>query len=277
MKLRIISALIMAPLAIALILLLPTPWFIALVAILFALGLWEWFALSGIHDTLSRGVLVAANLAVMTAMVWSSKTAGGTSSALFTLFTVVALIWWCIAPLWLKFRHIGADHDSWTRVLKLFIGSIVILGAWASMALIHGSEPNGHRWLLVALVAVWSADSGAYFAGKFLGKHKMSPNISPNKTIEGLIGGLIAAVLIGLLFAWFAEMKREQLPVVALSLFIAALFSVLGDLVESLLKRQAGAKDSGNVIPGHGGILDRIDGVVAAIPVFAICKDIFRF
>lgn len=277
MKQRILSALLMTPVAIALILLVPTPWFIALVAVVLAVGLWEWFTLSAVTDTLSRSLLVAANLAVMTAMVWSSRTDAGNSTALFELFVLFAAIWWVVSPLWLRFRHIGTNHHSWARVGKLLVGSIATLGAWAAMAWIHGSEPMGRQWLLAALVSVWSADTGAYFAGKYLGKRKLAPNISPNKTIEGLIGGLVACIAVGLLFALFAGMTAAQVPKVALALLIAGAYSVIGDLVESLLKRQIGAKDSGNVIPGHGGVLDRVDGVLAAMPIFALCKALLGF
>ena len=276
-KTRIISALIMAPIAIALILLLPTSWLIALIAVVFAVGLWEWFALSDTEDTLSRALLVAANLAVMSALVWGSKVGTGNSTAPFMILTILGALWWCIAPLWLKNRSFGSHHEGWSKVLKLGVGSIVFLSAWSAMAMIHGSEPHGNRWLLVALVCVWAADSGAYFTGKFLGKRKMAPNISPNKTVEGLVGGLAASVLFGLLFAWIAQVDQNDVMKVALVLLITAGFSVIGDLFESLLKRQAGVKDSGNVIPGHGGILDRIDAVLAAMPIFALGKLIFGF
>ena len=267
----------MAPIAIALIVMLPTAWLIALIAVLFAVGLWEWLDLAGVHDTLSRAVLVVANLAVMTALAWSSRVSAGSSTALLELFSIIGALWWCVASLWLKHRHYGEQTTAASKTLKLAVGSLVHVAAWCAMAWIHSSEPNGPQWLLVALVCVWSADSGAYFAGKLLGRRKLAPNISPNKTIEGLLGGLVASVMLGLLFAIFADIQTHQIVPVAFVLLVSAGFSVIGDLLESLLKRQAGVKDSGNVIPGHGGILDRIDGVLAAIPVFAVGKAIFGF
>jgi phosphatidate cytidylyltransferase len=131
--------------------------------------------------------------------------------------------------------------------------------------------------LLVALLVVWAADTGAYFAGRKFGRHKLSPRISPNKTIEGVIGGVACGLLVALAFAPFAGASLRQLPAVALVAIVAVLFSVVGDLFESLLKRHVGAKDSGDLIPGHGGILDRIDGVVAALPGFALGKAWFGF
>src|SRR5699024_7397069 len=149
--------------------------------------------------------------------------------------------------------------------------------AWCALGLIHAGEPNGHRWLLLALAIVWAADTGAYFAGRRFGgklfkERRLAPRISPNKTIEGLLGGLLAAVAGGVVFAPLAGAAASQLPAVALVALLAAGFSVLGDLFESLLKRHAGVKDSGNLIPGHGGLLDRLDGVLAALPVFAVGK-----
>lgn len=139
----------------------------------------------------------------------------------------------------------------------------------------HAGEPHGNRWLLVALFIVWAADTGAYFTGKrfggqWFGDRRLAPSISPNKTIEGLVGGLVLAVLVGVVGGYLAGATPAELPLVALVAFLAAMFSVIGDLYESLMKRHAGVKDSGNLIPGHGGLLDRIDGVVAALPVFAV-------
>jgi phosphatidate cytidylyltransferase len=122
-------------------------------------------------------------------------------------------------------------------------------------------------------VVIWAADSGAYFAGRRFGRRKLSPRISPNKTVEGLLGGAAAAIVIALIAAPLAGASVAQLPLVALLVLVTVGFSVVGDLFESLLKRHVGAKDSGDLIPGHGGILDRIDSVLAALPVFALGKN----
>ena len=121
------------------------------------------------------------------------------------------------------------------------------------------------------------ADTGAYFAGRKFGRHKLSPRISPNKTVEGLAGGAMAALAIGLLFAMLAGASAAQLPWVGLTVIITVIASVVGDLFESLLKRHAGVKDSGDLIPGHGGLLDRMDSVLAALPAFVLCKEWMGF
>ena len=274
---RLLAALFMTPLAIAAVLFLDTPWLVALGAVLFLAGLWEWFRLAEIDDTLHRSVLLVANLALMVAIVWASRTATGFSFVLFQIATVVGVIWWLLSMLWLKHFNFASDHDTHARMFKLAAGTLAVVPAWCALALIHGGQPNGHRWLLIALLVIWAADSGAYFAGRKFGKHKLSPRISPNKTIEGLVGGLVAALVIALAAAPFAGATVAQLPFVAIVVVVTVLFSVVGDLFESLLKRHVGAKDSGDLIPGHGGILDRIDSVLAALPVFALGKGLLGF
>ena len=274
---RLLAALFMTPLAIAAVLLLGTPWLVALTAVIFLAGLWEWFRLAEIDDTLHRSVLLVANLAMMVAIVWASRSSTGFSFVLFQLASVVGVAWWLLAMLWLKHYEFASDHDTHARMFKLAAGTLAVVPAWCALALIHGGQPNGHRWLLIALLVIWGADTGAYFAGRRFGKHKLSPRISPNKTIEGLVGGMVASVVIALIAAPFAGATVAQLPLVALVVVVTVGFSVVGDLFESLLKRHVGAKDSGDLIPGHGGILDRIDSVLAALPVFALGKGLFGF
>ena len=274
---RLLAALFMTPLAIAGVLFLDTPWLVAFGAVLFLMGLWEWFRLAEIDDTLHRTILLVANLALMVAIVWASRSATGYSFVLFQLATVVGVVWWLLAALWLKHYDFASDHDTHARMFKLAAGTLAVVPAWCALALIHGAQPNGHRWLLVALVAIWAADTGAYFAGRKFGKHKLSPRISPNKTVEGLVGGMVAAVAVGLVGAPIAGATVSQLPAVALVVVVTIAFSVVGDLYESLLKRHVGAKDSGGLIPGHGGVLDRIDSWLAALPVFALGKGLLGF
>lgn len=267
-RIRVFAALAMAPAAIAAVLLLPTPWLMLLVAILFMGALWEWFALAEIDDSLARGALLVLNLLLMVALVWGT---GGTAATLvlFKVAVVLGVVWWLLAMLWLVNYDFGSDHDTYARVFKLAAATLAVVPAWCALALLHNDGPG---WLLLVLLTVWATDTGAYFAGRAFGKRKLAPRISPNKTVAGLVGGAAAGVAVATIGGWILGTAPSQLPLVALVALLTVLFSVVGDLFESLLKRHVGAKDSGNIIPGHGGIMDRADSVLAALPVFALGK-----
>lgn len=275
-KTRLWAALIMAPIAILSVLFVPTPVLAALSAVLFLIALWEWLKLAEVDDTLARTILLLCNVAVMAALVWGSRSAQGGSFALLQLVVLIGVVWWLLAMLWMQHYHFASDHDSHARAFKLLAGTLAVIPAWCALGLIHASQPNGHQWLLLALFLVWAADSGAYFAGRHLGgkffARKLAPRISPNKTIEGLLGGLLLALAVAIAGALLIGVEAAQLSSVAVVAAATVLFSVVGDLFESLLKRHVGVKDSGDLIPGHGGVLDRMDSVLAALPVFALGK-----
>lgn len=174
----------------------------------------------------------------------------------------VALIWWFVAILALKAfpRKIPAS-------LTALAGFATLLPAWALLSYLHSTEPRGRELVLAVLIIVWSADIGAFLVGRQFGQRKLAPNVSPGKTWEGVAGGAVFAALAG----WFAS---EVLGVAA-ALFVGlavvtALASVIGDLTVSMFKRNAGLKDSGHLLPGHGGVLDRIDSLTAAVAVFVL-------
>ncbi|MEN1940316.1 phosphatidate cytidylyltransferase [Luteimonas sp. MJ246] len=265
---RIIAALVMAPGTIAAVLLLPTPWMMLAAAIVFLAAMWEWFALAEIEDSLARSALLVLNLLLMVALVWGT---GGTAATLvlFKLAVVLGVVWWLLAMMWLVHYDFASDHDTNARVFKLAAATFAVVPAWCALALLHNDGPS---WLLLVLMTVWATDTGAYFSGRAFGKRKLAPRISPNKTVAGLVGGAAAGVLVATLGAWLIGVGVPALPLVALVALLTVLFSVVGDLHESLLKRHVGAKDSGNIIPGHGGIMDRLDSVFAALPVFALGK-----
>ncbi len=265
---RVATALVMAPVAIGAVLLLPTPMLAALIAGLMMLGLWEWTLLAGTHAPTARATYLAANVAMMTALAW----AAGTGLAVLQMASYVGVGWWLLVLVWLS-RFDFASVDSFgSRVLKLVAGSLSVIPAWAALCWLHMTDPNGHAWALYALLIVWLADTGAYFVGVRFGKHKMAPRISPGKSWEGFAGGLVATGLLAVAGIPLLGLDWNQLPTLLLLTAIAALFSVAGDLFESLLKRHAGTKDSSHLIPGHGGVLDRVDSLLAALPIFAVGK-----
>lgn len=282
-KTRVLAALIMAPLAIGGVLLLPTAWLMLIAAAVFLVALWEWLKLADVEDLLARNILLACNLAVMVALVWGSRSAdGSTTLALLQLVALLGVAWWLLAMLWLLHFDFASDHDTHARVFKLGAGTLAVVPAWCAMGVIHATDPNGHQWLLLALFLVWAADTGAYFAGrtfggKLFGGRKLAPRISPNKTIEGLLGGVVLAVAVAVIGAKLIGTDNGALLGVIAVAIVTVLFSVVGDLFESLLKRHINVKDSSNLIPGHGGVLDRVDSVLAALPVFALGKAVLGF
>jgi phosphatidate cytidylyltransferase len=270
---RIIAAAVMAPVAIVAVLFLPTPYLAALVAGLLMIGLWEWTSLAGVHDTLARMGYLVANALLMAALVWGAgRGATITSMKLFPLFlaSLVGGMGWLFALIWLANFDFASRDTAPHRALKLLAGSLATIPAWAALCWLHAAQPYGPGWALFAVAIVWAADSGAYFVGVRFGKRKLAPRISPGKSWEGLVGGLATTMLLAIAVLPLFKLPWSALPALLLLTVVTAVFSVAGDLFESLLKRHAGAKDSSDLIPGHGGLLDRLDSLLAALPVFVI-------
>jgi phosphatidate cytidylyltransferase len=266
MKQRLLTALVLAPLAIAAVLFLPTPAFMALMAAAMLLGLWEWTRLVGLASHSTRAAVLLANAAVLAWLAWRGW------PGVFPLVTLLGAAWWLLAALWLLRMEFGREATPANLAMKLLIGSLLILPAWCAAALLHGSGPQGPAWTLYALLLVWSADSGAWFVGSRIGGRKLAPSISPGKTWAGFWGGLGTMALVSLAAIPVFGLGWNQAPLLVAASLLTGLASIVGDLFESIIKRHAGAKDSGHLVPGHGGVLDRIDSVVAALPVFAIAK-----
>lgn len=273
MKQRILTALILAPLAIAAVLWLPTPLFMASMAAIVLLGLWEWTRLIGIEDHFRRAIVLLAHAALMALLAWKGW------PGVFPFVALAGVVWWCLAALWLIDMKFASVPTPGHRALKLVIGTFLVVPAWCAIGMLHDDVGMagdairmGPAWTLYALAIVWAADIGAYFVGSRVGGPKMSPSISPGKTWSGFGGGMATVIVLSLACAPLFGLGWNQAPLLLLASVLAGLASVLGDLFESIIKRHAGAKDSGYLIPGHGGVLDRIDSVLAALPVFAIAK-----
>ena len=179
-------------------------------------------------------------------------------------------IWWVSTTFLLIGRRSELPRVHGSRPVILLLGGLVLATAWISILDLHGAGASGPALVLFLFVLIWVADSGAYFAGRAFGKRKLSPFVSPGKTWAGAGGAVGGAILCALFMAAAAAAGQASLPALIVLSVLVTLVSIGGDLWESRLKREAGVKDSGNLLPGHGGVLDRVDSLLAAAPVFAV-------
>ncbi|MFB6434839.1 MAG: phosphatidate cytidylyltransferase [Candidatus Malihini olakiniferum] len=274
LKYRLITAFILIPLVIAALFMLPPGGFAIVTLSVCMLAAWEWGQFAGLDSSAQRLSLVFIYGALLTLMALSLPNYYSSVCLLPICISLwVSLAWWCATLLLVLSYPVSAGWWRDSKSLRLLFGVLTIVPFfWGVVALRkhhYDSDPFfGAWWLLYVMLLVWGADSGAYFFGKFFGKHKLVPKVSPEKTWEGFIGGLATSAVISLLFNAYAPLCVAPCPLIICSI-ISALASVLGDLTESMFKREAGIKDSSHLIPGHGGVLDRIDSLTAAIPVFA--------
>ncbi len=231
-------------------------------AIVAAAAAYEWANLSGCKTRTSQVVSVIVGfLALLINGFMLGTGFVGFIAGMALLFWVYALHKLRTAPVRLSIRA-----EDWPGVL---LGAALILVTVACLQTLRFNAPHASAWLLLyCLSLVWVMDTGAYFAGKRFGRIKLAPKISPGKTREGVIGGVAAASSLFLLTVLFGRWPEGTLFAVFFGTLVAAPFSVVGDLFESRMKRAAGAKDSSDLLPGHGGVLDRIDGVLASVPMF---------
>jgi phosphatidate cytidylyltransferase len=266
---RVLAAAVMAPVAILSVLYLPSQFLAALIAGIMMLGLWEWTLLAGLRGRVPRAAYLLGNALLMAALVWGA----GRGLLTLKLVSLLGVLWWLMVLVWLGRFEFASRDSAGARSLKLLAGSLSVIPAWAAISWLHASQPKGPLWALFALMIVWAADSGAYFVGVRYGKHKLAPRISPGKSREGLFGGLLATLLLATAMLPALGLDWTSLPGLLLLTLVTALVSVAGDLFESLLKRHAGMKDSSDLIPGHGGVLDRVDSLLAALPIFVVGKE----
>lgn len=274
LKYRLISALILIPVVIAALFLLPPGGFAIVTLVVCMLAAWEWGQLSGFTSRTQRvwlAVLCGLLLAVMLFLI--PEYHHNIHQPVVETSLWASLIWWVVALLLVLSYPGSAAIWRQSKALRLVFGIVTIVPFfWGMLALRswHYDENHysGALWLLYVMILVWGADSGAYMFGKLFGKHKLAPKVSPGKTWQGFFGGLVTAAIISWAYGLWANLDVAPSTLLTCSI-VAALASVLGDLTESMFKREAGIKDSGHLIPGHGGILDRIDSLTAAVPVFA--------
>ncbi|MCH4810642.1 phosphatidate cytidylyltransferase [Vreelandella neptunia] len=259
LKQRIITAAWLAPLVLAGLFGLDGGAFALFTALMVLLATWEWANLASVTRTLQRAQLVAVMAALMLAM-WLT----GAATSIWPLWLAAA--GWLANLYWVT-RYPAAGHQWQATTRRLAMGLWVLLPCWVGFNVLRDI---GMAWLLFVLLLVWCADIGAYFVGRNWGKRKLAPHVSPGKSWEGVYGGLAATAILAILFALWLPLGLVGGITLMLVTAVVTLASVLGDLLESMLKRYRNIKDSSQLLPGHGGVLDRMDSLTAAIPLFAL-------
>jgi phosphatidate cytidylyltransferase len=229
--------------------------------VLTLISAYEWARLSGVENRLFK-LVFAAGVTLVTWVVAHYLT----DYIIWLIYA--AVLWWFATSYYLMSAKPKAASNT-LKTDKLFVAFLVLPAAVLAMQWVHELN-QGAQWLFYSLALVWVADIGAYFSGKKFGKNKLAPHISPGKTKEGLIGAVFATTIYTLIASYYFQLDTERAVLLVLLSIVLTLVSVSGDLYFSFLKREAGVKDSGNILPGHGGILDRIDSVLAAMPVFVV-------
>jgi phosphatidate cytidylyltransferase len=263
LKTRVITALVLLALVLPSLFFLPQAYWALLVALFIGVAAWEWGGLLGLDQPgrLLTGVALAM-LCVAAVLLDPAAIDGVLSPWVMLSYSIAALFWCAVIPFWLRAKW-KLPHG----LPGLLIGLVVLFPTWLALVQLRVAGPGV---LLAIMATVWMADIAAYFSGKSFGKHKLAPTISPGKTWEGAIGAGVGVVLYGIVLRLAFSFAPVGLPLWVLCLLAVTAISIMGDLYESMLKRQAGIKDSSNVLPGHGGVLDRIDSLTSTLPVVAL-------
>lgn len=259
LKQRIITALVLLPIALAGFFWLQGEAFALFIGAVVVLGGWEWARLAGVPAQAAR-IAYAAGVALVLGGVHAVP-------VLAPGVLLAGVAWWLVAiALVLGYP---ASSRYWGGVPgKLLIGLVILLPAWQGLVLLK-QWPLANGLILAVMVLVWAADIGAYFFGRAFGARKLAPAVSPGKSWEGLLGGLLVSLLLTAAVGFYRGWMPADFLLGLAGAAGVVLISVVGDLTESMFKRSAGVKDSSNLLPGHGGVLDRIDSLTAAVPVYA--------
>ena len=269
LKQRVITALVLLALLLPALLASTAEPLAGLTLMLIAAGAWEWGRLNGFA---MRGALrVAAVCVILCLFAWSARWAYEPPANIWTLTGAT----WVLVAGWL-IRH---GVERWVKISRAVRLAVGLLALWLTWLAIYQAKVMGVNFLLSVLFLVWMADIAAYFSGRAFGRHKLAPGISPGKTWEGVWGGMLCVLLMACVWIWVDLQYQVDSPSLysrlylrgAVFLILATLFltlmSVAGDLVESLVKRSAGMKDSSQLLPGHGGVLDRVDALLPTLPL----------
>ena len=259
LQLRILTALILIPLVIGGIFYLSEPYFMGITAFLTLLASWEWSRLSGLIDRKKRVFYVAIQCFFLLALMRYPSTSQ------WMWMSEFGLIFWLFLAIYLLWARSKPVLPTIAIYVRASLGWLIMTLCWVALQVLHLTP----FYLLFMLLIIWLADTAAYASGRLWGQHLLAPTLSPKKTWEGLIIGLLVTLLAGMIIQTFFKGPKPFLWQIFLLVLLTSFASIAGDLFESQLKRLEGLKDSGHLLPGHGGILDRIDSLLAAAPVFA--------
>ncbi|MGK0442392.1 MAG: phosphatidate cytidylyltransferase [Pseudohongiellaceae bacterium] len=270
LKQRVITALVLVSVLAVAIIYLPFKGFAALVALIIVGASWEWSLLAGIQSKLARFLFSLSSLILVAAAAWYCQFFSEQVQWLKVRDVLgLGCLWWALALLWVK--TYPASSKLWGAVfIRIIMGYLVLVPTWVAFVSLRLNE-HGIAYLFILIGLVACSDIGAYFSGKAWGKSKLAVDVSPGKSWVGFWGGLASCCFFALLMWLSLGDVSMALAVVVVIALLTGLASVLGDLVESMVKRFRGVKDSGSILPGHGGIMDRMDSLTAAAPVFALC------
>jgi phosphatidate cytidylyltransferase len=266
LKIRMLTALILLPVLIAGIFYLPLLYFGIVLGLLILMGAWEWSALADLNHLVSRVIYVALIALGLIVSAFINTT-------WVLLFSACCWLWLFVGIIRYQRGEMAVGFQL--AYLRVFIGFPVLIGTWVSMMALKAHPYFGAPWLLFVLAIIFAADTGAFFSGRFFGKRLLCSRVSPKKTWEGVWGGMAFALVVAGVGGYLFALPFKQYGYLLIVSLVAAVFSVIGDLGISLLKRIAGVKDSGAIIPGHGGILDRLDSVSAATVFFVLIALVF--
>lgn len=268
LKQRVITALILTAIFLSALFGLPAIYFPLFIGAVVLIGAWEWANLAGAGKAWQRvtySLFIAITLMASACFIGLCNAQTEFNLQAIKSLLIVGCLWWAIALLLVQ--GYPSSAILWGHpILRLLMGILVLVPTWVALVYVR-FQPQG-AWLVVMIAAiVAAADIGGYFTGRRFGKRKLAPAVSPGKTLEGFVGGFLSNIILALFVAYVSGANYWLLLAIVLP---TSLFSVLGDLLESMIKRHAGVKDSGTILPGHGGILDRVDSITAAAPVFAL-------